>query len=1229
MKKATATSEICKSPGLGTGQRHSWPGIYFLSAWLFLALIQGLPAQILSNLVFTVGTTIQDSGGNNWSYVLIGSAEPNVVRGKHFAIYGKPGFPTNTSPFTLRGTIFQQSDLTAINNLLTESTSLNEDLAALGETLDVFLHKVPGIGSQSLAQKVATAFQVSAGDPATADTFWLVSQVHPGLKLCAGLAFAEKITATTTYEIREVNPATGGSGDVLGRVTVTAGAPVVLSAPGYPFQVTTNAPSDHLRIRLRWGTPDALRRLSLLQYGFNVWRIPTAAAIASGYNLTPPTPVQLNNDGNFLRVNPAPVMATQDYAPFSGPGGPDDPTDRTTYFFSDNNGRLSGGQPFIDGTNFYYFITARDILGRDGLASPGGLATACRRIPPQAPTNLKVLNTVQVLPLGTGTTNQERLLVNWQQNTNSSDAVTEYWVYRWLNPAMVLTNDFAPLSNRIAVVSQLAGTNLSSMLDDNANSPASPGPSNYWFTVRAVSQAACGPLLSPHSPPASGVLRQREAPPATSGELVGSCGTPVVTFQDFNSLVNPNGADTNNWNYRVTVTRRDSGIAWAQIVIGDPYSSTAQSVGPLYFPPDGNSISVDYSSPAPGSGTTANFQASCSVGTYYGVVSTAVSCSSTNPVPANQISEAVFNSGELLYTALSSKDPFVQALNFNQSVCQTPFNVTRDASGTLHMRFDVAAGQPMMIQYGTNLNAVTFWTDIGVATPDTNRVYSIYLCPCVIGPLPQLRGCTMNLANDGNCDQHVARAGSSGAIAPILVKFRLTPRTHEYRLYRSVNGGVPTLIAQAAALFDASSPGNEIVQTDDAMPPSAARLCYFVQTLDENGNGSPLALIGCKDVVPPKPPRPVLSEPAPAGDVNNPQVALNWFCPTSGVYRFEIRITRDDQPASGKPTGLLSPKLIPLNTFKPLPFVGLKTKPVFYGLLADRKAVSVFDEWQLTPPISPTFGPGPQFSITANVVPNVPYEISVAAEDNAGNWGDASTSWKFVWQPPPTLQTVPWPARPLPPVTSFDDPTSALQNIPYAPRVAAVMFITNATHGVSSTPDAHYPVAVKFATILSKVSQIVLNIGNTNFASYSLSGLYTATSPGVDPNAGVFKRYSTVGASLLNGQSLLPFVIYRKQETNAAFPRVTGNLTQVTPLLEKVPWIAGGFPFRSVLVTIPDPLIAMWQEDWNDQDYTFLGLRDQQPVILGARYHYYAVRLNDQHEVAEIIDAGTVDIPSQ
>ena len=102
-------------------------------------------------------------------------------------------------------------------------------------------------------------------------------------------------------------------------------------------------------------------------------------------------------------------------------------------------------------------------------------------------------------------------------------------------------------------------------------------------------------------------------------------------------------------------------------------------------------------------------------------------------------------------------------------------------------------------------------------------------------------------------------------------------------------------------------------------------------------------------------------------------------------------------------------------------------------------------------------------------------------------------------------------------------------------------------------------------------------------------------------------------------------MVYRKQETNSAWPRVSGNLTQVTPLLERVPWSSQGELFANgVTVTIADRLIALNAEG----DYGFLYLRDQQPVIIGARYHYYVVRMNDQREVAEVIDAGAVDIPT-
>jgi hypothetical protein len=40
-----------------------------------------------------------------------------------------------------------------------------------------------------------------------------------------------------------------------------------------------------------------------------------------------------------------------------------------------------------------------------------------------------------------------------------------------------------------------------------------------------------------------------------------------------------------------------------------------------------------------------------------------------------------------------------------------------------------------------------------------------------------------------------------------------------------------------------------------------------------------------------------------------------------------------------------------------------------------------------------------------------------------------------------------------------------------------------------------------------------------------------------------------------------------------------------------------------------------------------LYLRDQQPVIAGARYAYYIVRFNAKREVQEIIPAGEVELP--
>jgi hypothetical protein len=279
--------------------------------------------------------------------------------------------------------------------------------------------------------------------------------------------------------------------------------------------------------------------------------------------------------------------------------------------------------------------------------------------------------------------NQWRLLVTWQQNTNAADLVGEYWVYRWLNPVMALTNDAAPLSNRVGVVAQAVNTNLNTYLDNNPDSPSAPGASNFWYTVRAVSRAACADLLSAHSGPAWGVARQRAAPLAATGKVLGSCGTPLVMFQNFN--LPANSTDTNNWNYRFTCQRRDPGVAWVQLDVASN-DGTIGSLGPLYFPPVGDDLSADYTIPNSQAPTTN--VATCTVGTYYGLTSAAASVQLSTSMSTTQRQEAVFLAGQLLETALNLNDPLLVSWTGPSPYCVPAQNVTPDPSGKVGMTFD-------------------------------------------------------------------------------------------------------------------------------------------------------------------------------------------------------------------------------------------------------------------------------------------------------------------------------------------------------------------------------------------------------------------------------------------------------------------------------------------------------------------------------------------------------------
>jgi len=1175
-----------------------------ITIWLLLLAGLAEAQSSISNLVVTVGTTIQDKSGNNWSYVLLGAPQGQLLVGRHFAIYGKAGYPTNSGVFTLRGTIFMQTDPNAANALLNQSVALGEDLASLGTTLNTLLHSVAGVTNENLGQKVVTSFQTAQSNPNVASMLGLVAHVNPGLTMCAGQAFAEIISTATTYEVREVNLATGVAGEVLGRVTILPDNPIILPTPGFTFQVASNTPSDNLRIRLRWGTSDVFRRLSLLSYGFNVWRIPLSNAVASGYTTTPPSVSELYSDTHFTQANHAPVITTKDFTTLHGSGGADDSADKTTYFLSDDNGVSAGNPPFVDGEQFYYFVTARDVLGRDGLVSPGGIGEAFRRIPPATPTAVRVQNVYRTQPA-----NQQSLKVTWQQDLITNDLVNEYWIYRWLNQSSFLTNDATPSNGLVGIVAQLPGTNMNSFTDNGTNGVLVPGLSNYWYTVRSVSIAAGGPLLSPHSMPTWSVLRERFGPTAATGQILGSCGSPAVVFENFNYLKNAGPPDTNHWDYRFTCQRQDPGTAWAEFFVtnenGDGYT-----LGPIYFPPSGDTLSVDYSPTIIGTNVVATV--TCQAGSFYGLVSTPATASLPTPISTARL-ESVFLAGQLMLTTLKSSNPLLAATTGNER-CLPGIGAKAYPDGTVRMQFDYNGPQTVLIQAESGGVTYVAWNDVGIAQGDANGYYSVYYPACLLGPLPNFQGCLINLPGEGNCVQHITRGSPNGPVNPIQISFDLTPRSHEYRLYRSVNDGPLTLIKQSGAIYDDSDPFKSIVVTDDTMPPSVARLCYYVQLLDEHGNASPMALLGCKDVKPAALPRPVLAQPQAVGDNANPQVALNWYCPTNGIYRFQIMIQRADHPGGGVPLGFTATQLTPILTYN--------TASSYIGLLADEPLELVQFDGALVSPPSAVFGPGPQFTLTANVITNVPYNIAVAAMDDEGNAGEPSQVWSFTWKPTNALPTVPWPARPLPSVNAFDDAPIPSLPAAYQSRVKAVVFFN-----ANEQFDQNYPVGIRIGDT-SPLDTLAYNIGTTNFLTYQINSPFGARpippGPLINPNNLIFRRVSKNPSR--NGDLLLPIAVYRQQVANAVYPRVSSNVVQVTPLLEQLAYgvTSAGNVYT---VTIYDRLIAGGFELLSDEEGQFLYLRDQQPVLLGGSYQYFVARFNDQHEISEIIPAGIVTIP--
>lgn len=540
----------------------------------------------LQNAMFTAGTSATDNQGDDWAFLLFQlTSDLESLLGRRLAIYQKPGNLDAPGAFVHSGNVALQDNPLIIKALLNRAAALGQAPDQLNLAIDQLFGELIPDPALPVEAKLSAVIRGSIGDPRQFSNLMLLARMHPGVSLALGLAHAQRINpGTTTFEIRETNLA-GDELGVVGRVEVTAGAPVILSAPHAPVNVPEISPMGHLNARLRWGMPDDLRRLALLQYGYNLYAVDKAYAESIDWHNLPPAPGLLAAAAADLPqvrlINQAPILPV---ALFDEIQALDLAADPTTFFIADDGGLASATpQPYRDGDRVYYFVTARDVLGRDGFSSNGTEVVLHDRVPPNAPSRPTITNVIDY------NNNQEdhRLQVRWRQVEPTPDEpIAGYYIYRWQNVTDVQKFAADPLQNRITeLIPHVPGQSLLDYIDDqDLDSPAAPNDHDktFWYTVRALKTTNDGGVLSPNSAPAFGVLRNRFAPAAPIGAIFITCCKPDVAPDRVEDVPDASADDPLRAIFEAVCIRKSRTVAWAEFALNDERDPAA-FVGRYHF----------------------------------------------------------------------------------------------------------------------------------------------------------------------------------------------------------------------------------------------------------------------------------------------------------------------------------------------------------------------------------------------------------------------------------------------------------------------------------------------------------------------------------------------------------------------------------------------------------------------------------------------------------------------
>lgn len=568
----------------------------------------------LDKSLILAGTTAT-VGSETYSWLVWQPTDPLFVSTHTLALYRKNGGMSSPAPYERVSIVELSADTRLIDSLLPVAEKLGQNMADLDTLLtDMLGDAAPGAGV-SIAQRLSALITAAHGNAENTQRLILLGRQHPAVALALGIAVADRIPTGSqrTYELREYNRATDEDVAVLGRVSLDSASVLVLPQPGRPYEVEDSSPKGDLNVALRWATPNPLRDLSPLHYGYDVYRVPLAEATAHGWITTPPaTTAMLLAEPKTTKVNRLAILPPKIlYAPEAT-----NPADTKTVFLLDDNNVYNGGVKFADGTEVAYFVVARDLLGRGGQPSEARPVIIKDRMPPNPPQNVQVRNVTTY----DGTTRSQRFHIKWEApDLPPGETIGGWYVYRWRTPHELTTKGLVtdpvtgrPDKNLIAI---LPATTMT-LVDDGSIAPPSwaeidePPPEvpddtskTYYYTVRALDGSLAG-NLSGHSAPAWGVLRDREGPAGASGDLNVTVCQPALTFDSFTQVPLDNLTDDQGHFLLTCSATPAEGWDWAEfrmganepVVLGRAYfrkTITNQMVAVLRFTNrnyDGNQI---------------------------------------------------------------------------------------------------------------------------------------------------------------------------------------------------------------------------------------------------------------------------------------------------------------------------------------------------------------------------------------------------------------------------------------------------------------------------------------------------------------------------------------------------------------------------------------------------------------------------------------------------------------